>query len=93
MNLESTLKRKIKTIKLMRIELENENLFKTEIEDLEEITAELQPLIAEYVGNLSTVELVQRLGPDHWILTCEALDEADPALIFQGIEELLGVQE
>ena len=93
MNLENTLKRKVRTIKLMNAELERDELLESEIEDLNELVAELQPMVAEYISNLSTMDLVRRLGPNHWIITCDSLEEVGDSLVLAGIEDLLGVQE
>ena len=89
MNTEASLRLKIKTIKRMEIEFENDELTEPEIDDLHELTDELRDLAEEYVKELGAEELVRRVGWDHWLITSDGIEAEAASIVLEGLEDLL----
>jgi len=90
MNIEASLRLKIKTIKRMEKEFANNELVETEIDDLQILTDELRDLAEEYVKGLGAEELVKRVGWDHWLITNEGIEAETVEVVLGGLEDLLG---
>ena len=90
MNIEASLRLKIRTIKRMEIEFANNELVDTEIDDLQILTDELRDLAEEYVKGLGAEELVKRVGWDHWLITNEGIESETVEVVLGGLEDLLG---